>query len=75
MRIALELIIFFGCILIGARLGGIALGTVAGIGLAIFVFIFALPPGGPPPVVRVHRAPVGLRAIGRHARLRLRDEP
>jgi anaerobic C4-dicarboxylate transporter-like protein len=51
MIIALELIIFFGCILIGARLGGIALGTVAGIGLAIFVFVFALPPGGPPPGV------------------------
>jgi len=51
MRIALELVIFFSCILIGARLGGIALGTVAGIGLAIFVFIFALPPGGPPPGV------------------------
>ena len=51
MIIALELIIFFACILIGARLGGIALGTVAGIGLAIFVFIFALPPGGPPPGV------------------------
>ncbi len=51
MIIALELIIFFGCILLGARLGGIALGTVAGIGLAIFVFVFALPPGGPPPGV------------------------
>jgi anaerobic C4-dicarboxylate transporter DcuA len=51
MLIALELIIFFGCILVGTRLGGIALGTVAGIGLAIFVFIFALPPGGPPPGV------------------------
>ncbi len=51
MRIALELIVFFACILIGARLGGIALGTVAGIGLAIFVFVFALPPGGPPPGV------------------------
>src|SRR5436190_3001547 len=51
MMIALELIIFFGCILIGARLGGIALGTVAGIGLAIFVFGFGLPPGGPPPGV------------------------
>jgi len=49
--IALELIIFFACILIGARLGGIALGTVAGIGLAIFVFAFGLPPGGPPPGV------------------------
>ena len=44
----IELLILLGCILIGARLGGIALGTVAGIGLAIFVFIFALPPGGPP---------------------------
>jgi anaerobic C4-dicarboxylate transporter-like protein len=44
----LELVILLACILIGARLGGIALGTVAGIGLAIFVFIFALPPGGPP---------------------------
>ncbi|HKO98721.1 MAG TPA: anaerobic C4-dicarboxylate transporter family protein [Pyrinomonadaceae bacterium] len=51
MRIALELLIFFACILIGARLGGIALGTVAGIGLAIFVFVFGLPPGGPPPGV------------------------
>lgn len=51
MRIALELLIFFACILIGARRGGIALGTVAGIGLAVFVFGFALPPGGPPPGV------------------------
>lgn len=44
----IELAILLACILVGARLGGIALGTVAGIGLAIFVFIFALPPGGPP---------------------------
>ena len=44
----IELLILLACIVIGARLGGIALGTVAGIGLAIFVFIFALPPGGPP---------------------------
>ena len=51
MSIAIELLIFFACILIGARRGGIALGTVAGIGLAVFVFIFALPPGGPPPGV------------------------
>lgn len=51
MSIALELLIFFACILIGARRGGIALGTIAGIGLAIFVFVFALPPGGPPPGV------------------------
>jgi anaerobic C4-dicarboxylate transporter-like protein len=47
----IELCILLGCILIGARLGGIALGTVAGIGLAIFVFGFAMPPGGPPGTV------------------------
>lgn len=44
----IELCILLACILVGARLGGIALGTVAGIGLAIFVFGFAMPPGGPP---------------------------
>jgi anaerobic C4-dicarboxylate transporter-like protein len=47
----IELFILLACILIGARLGGIALGTVAGIGLAIFVFGFAMPPGGPPGTV------------------------
>ena len=46
-----ELCILLACILIGARLGGIALGTVAGVGLAVFVFAFGLPPGGPPQVV------------------------
>jgi anaerobic C4-dicarboxylate transporter-like protein len=69
MRIALELIIFFACILIGARLGGIALGTIAGIGLAIFVFIFALPPGGPPPgvlgmIIAVITALAAMQAAG-----------
>ena len=47
----LELSIFLGCILLGVRTGGIGMGTIAGIGLAIFVFIFAMPPGGPPVVV------------------------
>jgi anaerobic C4-dicarboxylate transporter DcuA len=47
----IELVILLACILIGARLGGIALGTVAGIGLAVFVFLFGLPPGGPPQTV------------------------
>ena len=46
-----ELCILLACVLIGARLGGIALGTVAGIGLAIYVFLFRLPPGGPPQIV------------------------
>jgi anaerobic C4-dicarboxylate transporter DcuA len=47
----IELLILLACIMVGARIGGIGLGTVAGIGLAIFVFIFALPPGGPPQTV------------------------
>ena len=47
----IELVILLACILVGARLGGIALGTVAGIGLVVFVFGFGLPPGGPPGVV------------------------
>jgi anaerobic C4-dicarboxylate transporter-like protein len=69
MKIALELVIFFACILIGARLGGIALGTIAGIGLAIFVFIFALPPGGPPPgvlgmIIAVITALAAMQAAG-----------
>ncbi len=69
MLIAIELIIFLACILVGARLGGIALGTVAGIGLAIFVFIFALPPGGPPPgvlgmIIAVITALAAMQAAG-----------
>jgi anaerobic C4-dicarboxylate transporter-like protein len=47
----IELSILLACILIGVRLGGIALGAVAGIGLVIFVFVLKLPPGGPPGVV------------------------
>ena len=65
----IELVILLACIAIGARLGGIALGTVAGIGLAIFVFIFALPPGGPPPgvlgmIIAVITALAALQAAG-----------
>src|SRR5262245_26021329 len=47
----IELIILLACIAIGARLGGIALGTVSGAGLLVFVFLLGLPPGGPPEVV------------------------
>lgn len=47
----LELGVVLVCILVGARLGGIALGTSAGIGLVILVFIFGLPPGMPPRIV------------------------
>ena len=69
MTFWLELLILLACILIGARLGGIALGTVAGIGLAIFVFILALPPGGPPPgvlgmIIAVITALAAMQAAG-----------
>jgi anaerobic C4-dicarboxylate transporter-like protein len=47
----IELCILLVCIVVGARLGGIALGTVAGLGLVVFVFLFRLPPSGPPKVV------------------------
>ena len=47
----IEVFILLACIVVGARLGGMALGTVAGIGLLVFVFIFGLPPGGPPQAV------------------------
>jgi len=47
----IELLILLLCIVIGARIGGMALGTVAGIGLLVFVFLFGLPPGGPPQTV------------------------
>jgi hypothetical protein len=46
-----ELCILLVCILIGARLGGIGLGTVSGIGLVILVFAFKEPPGSPPQIV------------------------
>jgi anaerobic C4-dicarboxylate transporter-like protein len=47
----IELLILFACIVVGARLGGIGLGTMGGIGLVILVFIFGLPPGSPPGIV------------------------
>ena len=48
---ALQLAILLSCIIIGARLGGIALGTVSGIGLAFFMIVLGMPPGNPPAVV------------------------
>jgi len=40
--------ILLTCILIGARLGGIGLGTVAALGLSVIVFGFGRPPGSFP---------------------------
>ena len=39
------------CIVIGARLGGIALGTISGMGLLFFTMVLGMPPGNPPAVV------------------------
>lgn len=47
----LELLVVLLCIFVGARLGGIGLGTVAGMGLVVLVFLFGLPPGMPPRTV------------------------
>ncbi len=49
--IFVELSLLLACIVIGARLGGIALGTVSGIGLTLYVFAFGMPPGSPPATV------------------------
>ena len=46
-----ELSILLLCIVIGARLGGIALGTVSGMGLLFFMMVLGMPPGNPPAVV------------------------
>ncbi|MCU0303077.1 MAG: anaerobic C4-dicarboxylate transporter family protein [Thermoanaerobaculales bacterium] len=51
MLLWIELALLLACIVIGARLGGIALGTISGIGLVVFVFGFRMPPGGPPGTV------------------------
>src|SRR3954447_10574476 len=47
----LELLVVLVCIFVGARLGGIALGTTAAIGLVVLIFVFGLPPGMPPRTV------------------------
>jgi anaerobic C4-dicarboxylate transporter DcuA len=46
-----ELVLFLACIVVGARIGGIGLGTIAGFGLMVFVLIFHRPPGSPPGTV------------------------
>jgi anaerobic C4-dicarboxylate transporter DcuA len=51
MLLWVELALLLLCIVIGARIGGIGLGTVSGIGLVIYVFVFRMPPGGPPGTV------------------------
>lgn len=51
MTLWIELALLMACIVIGARISGIGLGTISGIGLVIYVFVFRMPPGGPPGTV------------------------
>jgi anaerobic C4-dicarboxylate transporter DcuA len=44
----LQMLILLACIFIGARLGGVGLGVMGGVGLAILVFIFGLQPTSAP---------------------------
>ena len=44
----LELVIVLAAIIVGARLGGIGLGVMGGVGLAVLVFGFGLAPGAIP---------------------------
>ena len=44
----LQFLILLACIFIGARIGGLGLGVMGGVGLAIFVFIFGLEPTSAP---------------------------
>jgi anaerobic C4-dicarboxylate transporter-like protein len=47
----LELAILLTCVVVGARVGGIGLGGVSGLGLLVFVFVLGMPPGRPPSTV------------------------
>ncbi|MFJ7735638.1 anaerobic C4-dicarboxylate transporter family protein [Lysinibacillus sp. NPDC097287] len=44
----IQFLILLTCIFIGARIGGLGLGVMGGVGLAIFVFVFGLQPTSAP---------------------------
>lgn len=44
----IQLLFVLAAIIVGARLGGIGLGVMGGVGIAILVFVFGLEPGAPP---------------------------
>ena len=43
-----QLLVVLACILVGARIGGVGLGLMGGVGLAILSFVFGLEPASPP---------------------------
>lgn len=44
----LQLFLVLACIVVGARFGGIGLGVMGGLGVALLVFVFGLEPTAPP---------------------------
>ena len=44
----LQLLIVLLCIIVGARLGGMGLGVMGGLGVALLTFLFGLQPTSPP---------------------------
>ena len=44
----LQLLFVLAAIIVGARLGGIGLGVMGGVGMAVLVFVFGLEPTSPP---------------------------
>lgn len=44
----LQLLFVLAAIIVGARLGGIGLGVMGGVGMAVLVFVFGLQPTSPP---------------------------
>lgn len=66
----LQLIVVLAAIIIGARLGGIGLGVMGGLGLALLCFVFGLQPTAPPidvmlMIVAVISAASYMQAAGR----------
>ena len=51
LLIWLELLVVLAAIFVGSRVGGVGLGLIAAIGLAVLVFVFGLPPSSPPGTV------------------------
>ena len=46
--VILEGLVVLGCIYLGVRTGGIGIGLWGGVGVAVLVFVFRIPPGSPP---------------------------
>lgn len=48
LSLVVQILVVLGCLLVGARKGGVGLGLMGGVGLFVFVFLFRMEPGEPP---------------------------